>query len=185
MRIGLVSILLLAFVTSAQCQQTAEDWISRGDDLTSKSFDQQTYQEGILAYQKAIDLEPTSADSWYKKGCALYYLGGIGKESYWGGYPWGNPEELTSEAIQACNDAIECFDKATVIRPNWGDPWNLKGFVLIQLGELDEALWAMDNATKIDPQNPEYWENKAFVLSKLGRNVDADIAISEAKRLSD
>jgi hypothetical protein len=42
-------IILLALMTSAQCQQTAEDWFNKGDLLLNLG----KYNESIDAYNKA------------------------------------------------------------------------------------------------------------------------------------
>ena len=44
-----VFILLLALMTSAQCQQTAEDWFNKGNVLS----DQGKYDEAIKAYRRS------------------------------------------------------------------------------------------------------------------------------------
>ncbi|MCX6673078.1 MAG: tetratricopeptide repeat protein [Methanothrix sp.] len=46
-----VLVLLLVLGTSAQCQQTAEDWTAKGDAL----FDQGKHDESIEAYDEAIE----------------------------------------------------------------------------------------------------------------------------------
>ena len=60
-------IILLTLMTSAQCQQTAEDWFNKGNTL----YDQGKYDEAIKAYDEAIRLD--SDDPFYisQKGLAL------------------------------------------------------------------------------------------------------------------
>jgi len=66
-----VLILLLALMTSAQCQQTAEDWFNKGVDL----YGQSKYDEAIKAFDEAIRLDPKYAEAWNNKGGALEALG--------------------------------------------------------------------------------------------------------------
>ena len=47
-------ILLLVLMTSAQCQQTAEDWHNKGLAL----YNQGKYDEAMGAYDEAIRLVP-------------------------------------------------------------------------------------------------------------------------------
>jgi len=56
-------ILLLVLMTSAQCQQTAEDWLNEGDLL----FNLSKYNESIEAYNKSIGLNQSFASAWTKK----------------------------------------------------------------------------------------------------------------------
>ena len=60
-------ILLLALITSAQCQQTTEDWYNKGYSL----YEQGKYEEAIKAYDEAIRLDPNLAQAWNNKGEAL------------------------------------------------------------------------------------------------------------------
>jgi len=62
-----VFILLLALMTSAQCQQTAADWYNNGVDL----YGQSKYDEAIKAYDEAIRLDPNLAMAWINKGSAF------------------------------------------------------------------------------------------------------------------
>ena len=66
-----VFIILLVLTTSAQGQQTAEDWFNKGDTLTSQG----KYDEAIQAYDQAIQLKPNYDTAWYNKGVALKALG--------------------------------------------------------------------------------------------------------------
>ena len=60
-------IFLLALITSAQCQQTAEDWYARGEALNSQG----KYIEAIIALDESISLDPKYAAAWNNKGLAL------------------------------------------------------------------------------------------------------------------
>jgi tetratricopeptide (TPR) repeat protein len=64
-------IILLALITSAQCQQTAVDWYNKGNVLAG----QEKYNESIQAYDQAIKLKPNYDAAWYYKGVALKALG--------------------------------------------------------------------------------------------------------------
>ena len=56
--------ILLALITFAQCQQTAEDWFNKGVALG-------TCDEAIEAYDEAIRLDPGYAWAWYNRGLLL------------------------------------------------------------------------------------------------------------------
>jgi tetratricopeptide (TPR) repeat protein len=60
-----VFILLLALITSAQCQQTAEYWIKLGNDLnTFEYIDAGRNAEAVKAFDKAIDVDPSNKEAW-------------------------------------------------------------------------------------------------------------------------
>ena len=71
MRLVYAVPILLALMTSAQCQQTAEDWYNQGNVLTNQS----KYDEAIKAFDEAIRLNPNDANAWFGKGIALQGLG--------------------------------------------------------------------------------------------------------------
>ena len=112
-----VLICLLALMTSAQCQQTAEDWFYQGLDLQ----EQNKYIEAIKAYDEAIRINPNLATAWSNKGVAFY-----GQGKY--------------------DEAIKAFDEAVRIDPNLATAWNTKGIVLQQLGRTNEADAALAKA---------------------------------------
>jgi len=97
-----VFIILLLLVTSAQCQQTAEDWFDKGFALQNQS----KLDEAIKAYDEAIRLDPNLAEAWCNKGLALF------------------SQDKYDEAIKSCDEAIR-------LDPNLAMAWNNKGFVLI------------------------------------------------------
>jgi len=65
MRLSYVVFILL--LTSAQCQQTAEDWVNIGDSLLNSG----KYNEAIEAYNKAIELNQSNVMAWIQKSNAL------------------------------------------------------------------------------------------------------------------
>jgi len=62
-----VYILLLALMTSAQCQQTAGDWFNKGNDF----YDRGAYDLAVKCYDKMILIDPNNATAWNNKGNAF------------------------------------------------------------------------------------------------------------------
>jgi tetratricopeptide (TPR) repeat protein len=62
---------LMRLMTSAQCQQTADDWFNKGVALD----DPGKYEEAIKAYDRAIEINPQDTKAWYNKGTVLKALG--------------------------------------------------------------------------------------------------------------
>jgi tetratricopeptide (TPR) repeat protein len=58
---------MIMLMTSAQCQQTAEDWFNKGTALGKQG----KYDEANKAFDEAIRLDPNHAVLWYNKGFAL------------------------------------------------------------------------------------------------------------------
>ena len=84
-----VFILLLALMTSAQCQQTAEDWYNKGI-----AYDEEGESDkAIDALDKAIELDPEYVDAWILRGDIF-----SSDEKY--------------------DDAVEAYDEAIKLNPN-------------------------------------------------------------------
>jgi len=112
-----VFILLLALMTSAQCQKTAEDFFYEGNALCM----QDKYDEAIKCYDEVIRLDPRNTAALNNKGNALNALrrndeedAAIAKaeELSVTAEDWSNKgvdlcaQDKYYDAIKACDDAI-------------------------------------------------------------------------------
>ncbi|HET7391480.1 MAG TPA: tetratricopeptide repeat protein, partial [Nitrososphaeraceae archaeon] len=71
------------------------------------------------------------------------------------------------------DEALECFDKASKIRPDFAYPLYNKGYLLSKLEKYDEAIECIDKALKISPNFPHAWYTKGYVLNSLKRYGEA------------
>jgi len=79
--------------------------------------------------------------------------------------------------------ALEAYDKAAEINPQYVAAWHGKGFALGRLGRYQEALEAYDKAAEINPQYAEAWIGKGNALGKLERYQEAIEAYRKATDL--
>ena len=63
-------VLLIAISTPSACQENAEEWLDRGNEL----FGQGNYEKAIEAYDEAIRLDPENLVAWSNKGSAFLNL---------------------------------------------------------------------------------------------------------------
>src|SRR5829696_5637921 len=70
-------------------------------------------------------------------------------------------------------EAVEAYDKALSIRPDYPEAWYYKGVTLYFLDRDEEAVEAYDKALEIKPDYPEAWFNKGSALMNLERYEDA------------
>jgi tetratricopeptide (TPR) repeat protein len=140
--------------TSAQCQQTAEDWYNKGNVLLNLG----EYNESISAYNKAIELNQSLAVAWKQKGNAFLNL-----TKYY--------------------ESLKCYDNAIKLDPNYASAWNNKGVTLKNIGEYDAAINAWNKAIELDPKDAQYWYNKGIALNEYGKYDEAAKAFEEASRL--
>jgi len=206
-----VLVLLLVLGTSAQCQQTAEDWTAKGDAL----FDQGKHDEAIEAYDEAIEaydeilkLDPTIDVAKDDKSSALTRKGfvlvdkasdlAIQEGAVAGQVKLAEVIQECDDAINASDEAIKCFDEALKLHPNRITAENgkglalalkttavlpVKGAALAELGKFDEAIKAYDEALKLDPTIDLAWAGKGEALKALGNTAEADVAFAKAKEL--
>jgi tetratricopeptide (TPR) repeat protein len=64
-------LMLLVFFISASGQQTAEDWFNKGVALGLQG----KYDEAIMAFDKAIEINPQYVAAWAGKSIVLKALG--------------------------------------------------------------------------------------------------------------
>ena len=140
-------------MTSAQCQQTAEDWCNKGNILLNLG----EYNESINAYNKAIELNQSLAVAWKQKGNAFLNL-------------------------TEYHESLSCYDNAIRLDPNYAAAWNNVGVALMNIGEYDAAINAWNKAIKLDP-DASIWNNKGLALNEQGKYDEAAKAFGEASRL--
>lgn len=133
---------------SARSDQT--DFLSYyelGTDLS----DQGRWDEAVVAYHKALEINPSCADAYHLLGHALRSMGKL------------------DEAIDAYQTAIE-------VNPYLPLPFCDLGNALRERGRLDEAIAAYQTAIGIHPGHPLACNNLGSALSRMGA-LDAAVAL--------
>jgi len=82
------------------------------------------------------------------------------------------------------DEAIQAYDEAIEIDPQYVGAWINKGSALYSQGKYDEAVQAFDEAIEINPQFAEVWYNKGSALHAQGKYDDAIKAFDETIRLN-
>ncbi|MCX6673110.1 MAG: tetratricopeptide repeat protein [Methanothrix sp.] len=104
------------------------------------------------------EIKSKSAEVWFNKGFALSSLG------------W-------------YDEALQAYDRAIEIDPNFAEAWNNKGTTLHKQDKYDEAIKAYDEAIRLDPEYVDAWYNKGNSLVDQGEYDEAIKAYDEAIRL--
>ena len=79
--------------------------------------------------------------------------------------------------------ALDAFEKAIELKPDYADAWNNRGVTLGRLDRHEEALKACDKAIELKPDYADAWNNRGFALAKLGRYEEALEACDKAIEL--
>ena len=61
----------MLYITALGQVIAAEDWLKKGQELTAN----RSYEEAIMAYDIAIQMNPENVRAWYDKGNTLKVLG--------------------------------------------------------------------------------------------------------------
>ncbi|MDD1757109.1 MAG: tetratricopeptide repeat protein [Methanotrichaceae archaeon] len=134
-----VAIASIALSIPAFGQTTAEDWFNKGMNLSNQS----KYGDALVAFDKAIELNPQYADAWRIKGAILTCLGKY-------------------------DEAIKDLDKAIQMDPQDALVWTNIGFTLYCEGRYIEALQVYDRAIQLNPKLAEASVGRGFALLALG-----------------
>jgi len=133
---------------------SAMDYYNEGVSL----YDQGRYDEAIIKFERAIEIDPTNKEAWLYKGLSLDDLGR---------YP----------------EALICYDKAIALDPYYVIPWYNKGIILGNQGHYSDSIICFDRVISIDPNDGGAWYNKGIALELLGRDAEAQVCYNKAKEL--
>ncbi len=131
--------------------ESSQGWLERGNALA----DQNSYDNALLAYDNAIELDPSNTNAWINKGNALNELGRY-------------------------NESLQAYDRAIEIDPNSTNAWISKGNALNDQGWFEESLQAYDRAIEINPNSTNAWISKGLALNGHGMYEDAIAAMDKA-----
>jgi tetratricopeptide (TPR) repeat protein len=113
-------------------------WTERGDYLLQR----QHFREAIVAYEKALDLQPEEAELWVKQGRAY-------------------------EGVQQFSAARDAYQRATQYEPKNAQAWLKLGMLLENLSCLEESLLAYDQVLKLEPDNLWAWHDRGKIQEAL------------------
>jgi superkiller protein 3 len=154
---------LLVLTVSINAQESAEDGLKKGYELSSNGSD----EKALLAYENAISIDPKNANAWINKANTLYQL------------------NRTIESDQSYQRALEITEGMLANDSENVTLWIGKGLLLNNLGNAQEAVAAFDNASDIDPQNEMAWKMKGVLFaSDLQRYDEALAAFDRALQIN-
>ncbi|MGH7596366.1 MAG: tetratricopeptide repeat protein [bacterium] len=97
-------------------------------------------------------------EAWINHGCALFLLA-------------------------STEEALACFDHATVLQPNLLASWIYRGRALRKLQRFQQAVECYDTALRINPNRAECWHEKGLTLVDLNKMNEAVKCFDHTLRL--
>lgn len=119
-----------------------------------------TADQKIQAYSRAIEIQPGFASAWNGRA--------------WARAQSSDPEQLKS-GVQDVRRALGLQSEPTF--------YDTRGYLLLRLGKIQEALPDVERAVREDPETPEHWEHRAEVYQALGRLKEAEKDRAQAEAL--
>src|SRR5579883_730743 len=168
---------------------SATDALQALKDL--KNSHSQTIALNLPSSQKSSIQITKSQNSWFVKGLLgiLFISASAISYSYINHIiNSANATELYKQAntlyeLQRYKDALNAYEQAAKIQPNYAQAWNGQAETLSELKEYQEALTAYDKAIQIQPNYLEAWRGRSFVLNHLQRYQEAIASFDKTLQL--
>lgn len=77
-------------------------------------------------------------------------------------------QAMSFRALREFDQALKLVSTFLSFRPDSYTGWNLKGRILLELGDLNEAIKATQKSIEIYPHNSTAWNNLALEFNKIG-----------------
>ena len=117
------------------------------------------YEEAIVCYDKAIEIDPSYSLAYNSKGFAL-------------------------KEMKRYEEAMICYNRAIEIDPCCVEAYNNKGLVLDELKQYEEAIACFDKSIEVDPDCTTAYNNKGLILRDMKRYDEAISCYDEAIRVA-
>jgi tetratricopeptide (TPR) repeat protein len=152
---------------------SAEDWFEKGNSF--RIFNQ--YEEAIMAYTRALNINPRFADAYNNRGLARADKGNYDRSiadynsaleinpryalAYYNrGGVWVDKGDYDS--------AIADFNKALEINPRFAEAYSGRGVTWAYKGDYDSAIADFNSALEINPHYALAYSNRALAWADKG-----------------
>ena len=141
----------LFLFSSLAFAQSAVDYVQSGNAAYTKG----KYDQAILDYTKAIDIDPEFAKAYDNRGAAYAQEGNL-------------------------SGAISDFTMAIANSPNDAEAYNNRGHAYAKLGNYVPAIFDYNEAIKINPDYTKAYNNRAHVFYNIKKY---DRAIADVQKV--
>ena len=144
-------LLLLFLVPPVTAANLADQYYGDGLNFSANG----NYADAVVAYDKAVFIQPGNADAWNNRGIALENLGQY-------------------------SEAVSSYDKAVTLQPGYAEAWFNRGVAFRKMGRYADAVASYDKAVAINPSYAEAWLNRGVALDYLGRYEESVASYDKA-----
>jgi len=137
--------------TQKNKRAAAQSSYSQGLGILSRD----EYARAVVYFEKAVEIDPNYAESWYQAG---FCYGMLGRHA----------------------DALKASRQAARLRPEWAETFVNIGASSFALGQYKDAAEAYRQATKLDADNPDSQYALGLSLNKLNRADEEILAYKRA-----
>ena len=139
-------------------------------------------QDGILAYNQAIRLQPDLAKAYYNRGIAKgalkQYKDAIADYNEAIRLQPDDAEAYSNRgaakaALEQYQEAIADYDQAILLKPDLAGAYSNRGSAKDELGRYQEAIADYDQAIRLQPDDAEAYSNRGNAKDELGRKDEA------------
>jgi Flp pilus assembly protein TadD len=95
--------------------------------------------------------------------------------------------ELGDQAVAERNTALalERYDTAISLKPDNADFYLKRGFLLLKLEKLHEAIRDLDTVIRLEPLSTQAYITRGMMYDRMGRKNDAEADYVQACTLGD
>ena len=160
---------------------SASDWLRKGYN----AGELKEYDNAILYFQKAIELDPKYSEAYYNLGTTYTNKGNLDKAIQC----YKKAIELNPQISIVYNNmgvayeekgdnekAIKCYEKAIEIDPNYSLVYFNLGISYSEKGNIDKAITSYENAIELDPKYSMAYNNLGLIYNDKG-NIDKAILL--------
>jgi tetratricopeptide (TPR) repeat protein len=159
MRYKLIKPVIGAFLATVMlvlgCISPALEQVTKGDNFLR----QKQWEDAIIAYTKAIEIDPNNAVAYNQRGLAYMYQ------------------------VKSVDKMLEDFNKAIELDPRLAMAYYNRGTVYDSKGDYDKAIADFTRVIELSPKFAEVYALRGLSYKQSGNLVKAQADFGKAKEL--
>ena len=90
---------------------------------------------------------------------------------------------LEYNALGQYERAIQSYDEAIRLNPQYGNPYNKRGVAYSNLGQYERAIQSYDEAIRLNPEYATVYYNRGLAYEALGNSIKAEQDFAKSKEM--